>query len=564
VRKRSARTNSLGLRESELLAAITIAVAPSGSDPTPGPTPKPTATPPPAPTPSPTPLPSPGATPSPAPTPTPTGDTTPPLITAVIATDIQPTTANVRWNAGEPATGQVEFGTTPAYGRTTIMETSFNYQNHVQALYNLAPGTLYHFRVWSGDQAGNMGVSSDRTFTTAGSGSTPSPTPTPTFSPTPVPTPNATPTPNPIPTPTPVSTPPTPPTWNGGAYGSVQGDSRNNHQVGQQNNRLAFRFRASTSSAVESIRVQQRGLGGGNSYSGGDGGTIRASIQTDNAGKPSGTILSSLTFRPGNPSGSWEVWTKLTFPSPATLNAGQLYHVVFDNVDAAPNSNWISINILFYWGGQTPRQPTFSDDYAVLYASPTTWAVQAGETPIMDLAYANGSHEGMSYIGAMGEYYGTISGSANQVRQHFTVSGGSRTISTAAVKVKRISGSSPLTIRLETDSGTLIDSVTIPASSIALGNMPASDGGSSTLGGNTWAIANFGSSHVLANGQTYNLRLTTSSDTQYVAVPVQEGTDKGLASYRFTDGDGQKTVNGGSSWANLYLWGYVDLQFYLQ
>ena len=349
-------------------------------------------------------------------------------------------------------------------------------------------------------------------------------------------------------------------------YGSVQGDSRNNHQVGGlMRARLTYRFRAGTTSAATSIRVQQRGLGGGNTYSGGNGGTIRVSIQTDNGGIPSGTILSSLTFAPGDPSGNWENWNPLTFPTPATLTAGQIYHVVFDNVDTAPTANWISLNDLVYLGGPfTPRQPTLSDDLAVLYATPTTWAMQANDTPIFDLAYANGTHDGMGYIGAMGQYYGLTSGLSSMVREHFRVSGGDRTVTSASVKVKRISGTSPLTIRLETGDGTLIESGLISASVISLGNLPTSDGDASILGGNTWAEVTFLSPHALANGATYNLVLSTASDTQYVAVPVQEGTDKGLLSYRFTDGDGQRTTNGGSTWANLYLWGYTDLQFYLR
>jgi hypothetical protein len=348
-------------------------------------------------------------------------------------------------------------------------------------------------------------------------------------------------------------------------YGSVQGDSRNNHEVGGlERARLSYRFRAGTTSAATSIRVQQRGLGGSNTYSGGNGGTIRVSIRTDNGGIPSGTILASVTFAPGNPSGNWEDWNLLTFPTPATLTAGQIYHVVFDNVDPAPTANWISLNDLFYWGGPfAASQPTFSSDFAVLYARPTMWTVLANDTPIFDLAYANGNHDGMGYIGAMGQYYGSISG-PSMVREHFTVSNGNRTVSSASVKVKRISGLGQLSIRLETGDGTIVESGVIVATAIPVGNLPASDGDASVLGGNTWATVTFPSPYTLASGSTYNLVLSTTSDTRYVAVPVQEGTDKGLLSYRFTDGDGQRTTDGGSTWANLYLWGDTDLQFYFR
>lgn len=361
----------------------------------------------------------------------------------------------------------------------------------------------------------------------------------------------------PPPAPPPATRPPTPVT---GAYGSAQGDSRNDHEIGGKvRARLAYRFRASTTSQVTSIRVQQRG---GPVYSGGNGGTIRVSIQSDSNGKPSGTILSSMTFSPGNPSGNWEVWNPLAFSARATLTSGHLYHVVFDNVSANPTANWIAINDLLYWGGPfTPRQPTVSDDLAVLYASPTTWVLQGNDTPILDVAYANGAHDGLNYIGSLGDSYGSISGASNKVREHFTVAGSSRTISAVSVKVKRISGSGALTIRLQKGDGTLIASGSVAASNIALGSLPS--GSASSLAGNTWATVSFGSSHVLSSGSTYDLVLSTVAGTQYIAVPVQEGTTKGMRSKAFTDGDGQKTTNG-SSWANLYPFPEIartDLQF---
>lgn len=350
-----------------------------------------------------------------------------------------------------------------------------------------------------------------------------------------------------------------------GVYGSAQGDSRNNFGIGRNNARVAYRFRASTTAAATSVRVQQRGLGGGSTYSGGNGGTIKVSIQTDSNGVPSGTILSSMTFAPGNPSGNWEVWDKLTFAAPATLTAGRLYHVVMENIDASPTTNYISVNALFYLGGPlTPRQPTWSDDYALLFATPTTWAVQANNTPIMDLAYADGVHDGMNYIGSMGPSYGSITGTSSLVREHFTVSGGDRTVTSASVKVKRISGTSPLTISLKSGA-TVLESGTVTASTIPTSPLPTVDT-AQALGGNVWATITF-PPRVLANGSTYDLVLSTAADTQYVAVPVQEGTTKGMLSRAFTDGGGQKTTDGGATWSYLYPHpdnGRQDLQFYLR
>jgi hypothetical protein len=82
-----------------------------------------------------------------------------------------------------PATGQVEYGPTTTYGTRSTLEPSFAYTTHIQILRGLSPGTLYHFRVRSTNQAGVETVSGDYTFTT-----TPAATPAPTLAPTPRPT----------------------------------------------------------------------------------------------------------------------------------------------------------------------------------------------------------------------------------------------------------------------------------------------------------------------------------------------------------------------------------------
>ena len=81
--------------------------------------------------------------------------------------------ATVGWTTDEPATTQVEYGTTTGYGSTTAAGTALT-SAHSQALSGLSPSTLYHYRVKSTDAAGNAAVSDDFTFTTADT-SSPSP-----------------------------------------------------------------------------------------------------------------------------------------------------------------------------------------------------------------------------------------------------------------------------------------------------------------------------------------------------------------------------------------------------
>ena len=82
-------------------------------------------------------------------------------------------------------------------------------------------------------------------------------------------------------------------------------------------------------------------------------------------------------------------------------------------------------------------------------------------------------------------------------------------------------------------------------------------------GGSVWVTVTFATPHNLASGTAYNLRLTTASGTTYTAAPIREGTDQGLQSYAFRDGSGQGSSNG-TSWADLYAYSPVDLQFYFR
>jgi hypothetical protein len=99
--------------------------------------------------------------------------------------------------------------------------------------------------------------------------------------------------------------------------------------------------------------------------------------------------------------------------------------------------------------------------------------------------------------------------------------------------------------------------VDVPASSV-----PVSAAGGDT-GGSVWVTVTFAAPHNLASGTAYNLRLTTASGTTYTAAPIREGTDVGLQSYAFRDGSGQGSSNG-TSWADLYAYSPVDLQFYFR
>ena len=93
------------------------------------------------------------------------GDTTPPSISAVLASGITASGAAMTWTTNEASDNQVEYGPTSAYGSSTALNVSLVVA-HAAALTGLAPATTYHFRVKSRDASGNLAVSGDFNFLT--------------------------------------------------------------------------------------------------------------------------------------------------------------------------------------------------------------------------------------------------------------------------------------------------------------------------------------------------------------------------------------------------------------
>ena len=105
-------------------------------------------------------------------------------------------------------------------------------------------------------------------------------------------------------------------------------------------------------------------------------------------------------------------------------------------------------------------------------------------------------------------------------RELFTLSSGNKTVTKAYVRVGREFGNSPLTISLKKADGTLIESKTVPASSVA---QWAEYVPSQIYGGTnpTWVSVTFSNPQTLTNGQTYQLVLSTPSDTKYSMLPIR-------------------------------------------
>ena len=109
------------------------------------------------------------------------------IITSIASSNILDVGATITWNTNRLADSQIEYGVNTGYGNVVSLKTLDT--SHRMNLFGLTPNTLYHYRVKSKDDGGNLSTSGDLTFTTAKSG-TPAPTPSPTPPPAPTPPPS--------------------------------------------------------------------------------------------------------------------------------------------------------------------------------------------------------------------------------------------------------------------------------------------------------------------------------------------------------------------------------------
>jgi len=87
------------------------------------------------------------------------------IISDIRVSNVTDLSATISWVTDEPATSQVEYGTTNVYGSTTTLHDRLT-TSHSISLTGLKPVTKYHFKVKTKDANGNEVASQDQTFTT--------------------------------------------------------------------------------------------------------------------------------------------------------------------------------------------------------------------------------------------------------------------------------------------------------------------------------------------------------------------------------------------------------------
>ena len=90
-------------------------------------------------------------------------DILPPVISSV-QMSVGVTTATITWDTNELADNQINYGLTDTYGSNYFDPALM--LSHSALLFNLTPGTVYHFKIIATDGVGNSATTADATFTT--------------------------------------------------------------------------------------------------------------------------------------------------------------------------------------------------------------------------------------------------------------------------------------------------------------------------------------------------------------------------------------------------------------
>jgi hypothetical protein len=260
-----------------------------------------------------------------------------------------------------------------------------------------------------------------------------------------------------------------------GVLGSaINADALNNIRIGPYQLQASYRFMADHTGTVRSVNFYVITSATKTGYNSGTGGALLVRLETDDGAsshRPSGTVLGSGKIV--HPSASFPAITLSPAPK---LQSGQLYHPVFANIDSNPSQNHVSVDDLYMYHPLNPMQPLFSNaSCAALIRDDTeNWFVYDYNTPIFQVNFSDGATMGQGYMEVWPEVPQVIGG-PHAVREQFTVSGLTRTVTAFSVRVAHTSGTAPLTVRLETSTGTLIEEGYIPASSIVLSSTSSPD-----------------------------------------------------------------------------------------
>lgn len=340
----------------------------------------------------------------------------------------------------------------------------------------------------------------------------------------------------------------------------------------------SLRFRAVVSGPLQKIRLYWPT---GSGYSAGTGGRIRITVLPDDGSDKhlpvlDGTLLARTHFTPGlNPNSPQSLLDEITFEqNPRPLVAGELYHVVLENVDPQPSTNFISVNnVLVPRPIGRPARWLNDSDWATLLGrrapgsgANRTWldltATGSGDkliAPIMQLTTTGGASQGSSDMesGSVDPERTYETDASRPVRERFIPSADKRVTGVSVAAVATLAGD--LRWRFLEGSRELASGVVRDEARFSPHLM-----GHRTVNGEkkpvhvtnfVWYDAPIPQDVTLHAGNTYDLELRPEGSSRWKFAAHRNGSGRGFTwPAAFTESRAQHLH--GDQWLDTTFWNY--------
>jgi hypothetical protein len=356
-----------------------------------------------------------------------------------------------------------------------------------------------------------------------------------------------------------------------------------NYPIGSNRDwRVSIRFKSDYSGSLALFKLFWKYNAAG--YSAGDGGDIKITLRSDDetaSHNPSTTILATTTFSPNIRSGVDVRFKNLSFDSAPSIEKGKTYHLHFENVDPNKSSNWISINNVFNSSkNMSILQPAEdTTEWALLNRLGATgkWQISAGFCPILALGISTSGgstpdvYQGNGYM----EFWGAATngvrvGGSGQLRQAFKATE-SLSVGGVSISAGKYSGTGSLQVELLSSAGEVLGSGTISSGSFPNASSSAGcPGGASGEKCHVWSYAQFSNVPSIVAGQSYFLRLSAPSGSEYRFNFPRDGSIRyGWPAGTVVSGRAERSTTSGQTWSGITYWGVsnrsdADMEFFLE
>lgn len=334
---------------------------------------------------------------------------------------------------------------------------------------------------------------------------------------------------------------------------------------------VSNRFRATVNGQLAGVRFHWRP---GRGYSAGHGGHIRIRLMPDDgsgAHRPNlnAAPLATAYYKPGYAmsNGGSPSYHEITFSGNGNIQAGQLYHFVFDNIDPAPSQNFISINhSITQVSNGRPARWLHPNEWATLLATqsvipgePRRWFDLTAQGasgnyygPIMQMRLRNGQSQGNSDMegGSVDPRLIFTATSSKPIRERFTPSSSKRVSAFSVATAAAVGGQ--LQWRLM-DGNTVLASGRISQGQPNYRSIKLNSG--SYVGRSQWYDVQMSRTVNLQAGRSYDLEFHPQGGSQWKFADHRNGSFHGFTwPAAFTESRAQHRRNG--QWVDQHHWSY--------